>query len=365
VSTPNNSRLAGLPNKQSAAIGTETRQNFDGFIKLRLGHASFGSALLPELLFLQFGADWKFYQPSFFGPPILGFNVEPSLHRAHFSVDVGGPRASNLCRLVIEIKSDRWVRRYADGAQLYRCVVEGPKGLSRCASGKCWRRKDGDFNILLFHITDRRAFSSIVSSRELRSSKWNLQGTRRLKNVSYVYLTSLPSIETEEDLRRIAMSSDGTIQFQTTSGRGREETLELEVYRESTTHRTTRLRVVVESDVLTPPHLLIHRPIDEQTYYEVVAPEIYRVGLQPEHALEFERGRAIVEERKLKTFDYIVVGDTSIVDGLAAPYDEEESKQIMHVEKFDSELDLFGFWLEHQNSDQVSARHTEPRILSS
>jgi hypothetical protein len=110
--------------------------------------------------------------------------------------------------------------------------------------------------------------------------------------------------------------------------------------------------------------LLIHRPVADQPYYEVVGPEIYRVGVHPGVALAYGNGIATGDEASMKRFDYLVVGDASSIDGLAAPYDEEDTDQVVHLEKLNAGLDLFEFWLEHQNSDQVSSRNPEPRILS-
>ncbi|GAA5628241.1 hypothetical protein Brsp05_03537 [Brucella sp. NBRC 12953] len=355
-------RLAGPLVRHSPALDESLQNRFHGLVKLRLGHATFGSVLLPELIFLE-RPYWRFFQLSFFGPPILGFNVGPNIHVARFSVDVGSPRATILTRLIVEVRSDGLVRRYDDGAQLYRCIINGPKRLTRFASGTCRPRADNDFDLRLYHITNPKAFASIVGSQELRSSRWNLQGTRELANVAYVYLTSLPAIESDEDLLRIAMSSDGVIRFQTTSNRPQEETLELTVYRENTTVRTARLQVNVASSLLAPPHLLIHRPMGDQVYYEVVGPEIYRVGVKPKAALIYTGGHGTIAERMLKRFDYVVVGDASIIEGLAAPYDEEETNQVVHIEKLDAGFDLFEFWLKNQNSDQVTSRHPEPRIF--
>lgn len=357
---PFDPRLAGPPDRYSPAIGMRGLNHFDGLVKLRLGHAAFGSILLPELILIKL-AGWRFYQPSFFGPPVLGFNVEPGIHVARFSVDVGSPRETEPTRLIVEFRSDGLVRRYDDGSQLYRCVVEGPSRLVRYASGRCRPRADGDFDILLLHITNPAAFAGIRSSGELRSSRWNLQGTRELINVAYAYLTSLPSITSEEDLRRIAMSSDGAIRMQTTSNRAREETLVLSVYRENTKGRTARLPVTVASNLLAPPHLLIHRPLGDQAYYEVICPEIYRVGVQPGVSLGYASGTATIDSGELKRFDYVVVGDASTVEGLAAPFDEEETKEIVHTELLDTGTDLFDFWLAHQNSDQIPNRRPEPR----
>lgn len=360
---PYDPRLAGPPSRYSPALGIGALERFEGLVKLRLGHAVFGSMLLPELIFAKLGG-WRFYQPSFFGPPILGFNVEPGLHVSRFNVDVGSPRETNLNRLIIAIRSDGLIRRYYDGAQLYRCVIEGPSRLLRYSAGRCLPRTDGDFDLFLSHITNPDAFAGIRCSGALRSSRWNLQGTRELANVAYAYLTSLPSIGSEEDLRRIAMSSDGVIRFQTTSSCAREATLELTVYRESTTGRTARLPATVATNLIAPPHLLIHRPLGDQAYYEVVGPEIYRVGLQPGAALAYASATVTADPALLKRFDYVVVGDASTLDGLAAPYDEEETSEVVHVEKLDVSVDLFDFWQSNQNSDQISDRIPEPRIFS-
>lgn len=364
MSAPFDPRLAGPPNRYSPPFGADALNSFDGLVKLRLGHAAFGSMLLPELMFVKL-AGWRFYQPSFFGPPMLRFNIEPGIHDARFSIDVGNPREKNLTRLNIKVRSDGLVRPYGDGAQLYRCVFEGPSRLLRYASGRCQLRTDDDFDIHLLHITNPTAYASIRSSGELWSSRWNLQGTRELANVAYVYLTSLPSIVSEEDLRRIAMSSDGVIDFQTTSYRAREKTLKLKVYRESTTGRRAKLPVTVATDLLAPPHMLIHRPLGDIAYYEVMGPEIYRVGVQPGVALQYAGGRGMVVGGALKRFDYVVVGDASSVEGIAAPYDEEETKEVVHIEKLDAGLDLFDFWQANKNSDQVSNRRPEPRMFSS
>ena len=151
---PYDPRLAGPPSRYSPALGNNALQRFEGLVKLRLGHATFGSMLLPELIFVKLGC-WRFYQPSFFGPPILGFDIEPGLHVSHFSVDVGSSRETDFTRLIVKIRSDGLVRRYDDGAQLYRCVIEGPSRLLRYSSGRCSVRGDDDFDVLLSHAHRR------------------------------------------------------------------------------------------------------------------------------------------------------------------------------------------------------------------
>jgi hypothetical protein len=122
--------------------------------------------------------------------------------------------------------------------------------------------------------------------------------------------------------------------------------------------------VRVETDILAPPHLLIHRPFGDQAYYEVVGPEIYRVGLQPGEALMYGHTATTADAGALRRFEYLVVGDASTLEGLSAPYDEEETKQVVHLQKLGAGIDLFDFWQANANSDQVTDRQPEIRMLS-
>jgi hypothetical protein len=348
--------------RYSPAVDFKDATWHDAFVKLYLGHSKKGTVLVPAQIFAKSGS-WRFYQPSFFGPCFIGFEVEPNLHAAQFTVDVTGPRGANPIRLLVEIKSVDRVKTYADGAQLYACRLAGPSRLAPHAAGRCQRLVD-DFRLTLFHHTNKAAYSDIISSNELWTSAWNLQGSRKLRNIGYAYFTSLPKIETADDLSRIAMASNGIIQFQTTSTRRFEQILDLKVYRESTTGRTSALEVEVDSAALAPPHLLLHPFVQPNpAYYEIVNPEVFRVGLFLGAKLAIPRRIAVIKSDDLKRFEYIVLGDASELDGLAAPYDEEDTGQIMHLERLDDSSDLFEFWRANQNSDQMSGRVFEARQL--
>jgi hypothetical protein len=353
--------LAGPPARRSESFDQDGAVLISGSLKVRLGHSQVGTVIVPEQILADLDG-WKFFQPSFFGPPILALNFEPGLHLARFSLDVGAPRSQELVRLIVTIRSDQRVRTFEDGAQLYRCEIEGPSDLAAHAAGRVVFRGD-DFALALFHITDRQSAEGIRASEVIWSSAWNLQGTRRLENVAYIYLTSLPFIRDEEDLRRIAMASDGQIAFQTTSARAREDALILRVYRESTTNRTESLPVNARLAIISPPHMLLHRPPGD-AYYEVIGPEIYRVGVTPGSSATYIGEYAIVAPEALRSFTYLVMGDASERAGLAAPYDEEETEQVMHLELL-NDTDLFEFWQSHANTDQITGRPFEPRRLKS
>jgi len=337
------------------------RRHYEGLIKFRLAHSLGRSYLVPEVLLSV--AATRYFLPSFFGPPVFAFDVEPGQHVLQFSMDAGPPRVREAARLVIRVRSSDRVKSYPDGAQLYRCSFEGPPAIVRYASGLARPLGDGDLALRLFHHTTAVNAESIRATQELWSSPWNLAGTGRLVNVAYTYLTSLPNILSEEDLRRIAMASTGKVELQTTSSRRLEEVLTLKVYRESTSGRTAPLSFWLPTALIAPPPLLLHPYTGrEPAYYEVVGPEIARIGLKPGGKVVLDGGLIGVDPANLKPFSYVVLGDASTLEGLRAPYLEEDTQSIAHLEQL-VDIDVFQFWLSHKNSDQVTGRIFEPKIL--
>lgn len=309
--------LAGMPARWSPALrpGDPSRREYAGFVKVRLAHSEGRSYLIPDILIGVGGL--RYFVPSFFSPPIIAFNVEPGKHLADFSMDVGAARSTRLSRLLVRIKSEDRVLTYDDGAQLYRCTFEGPRKIASFAKGECRPAPGGDFVIRVYHHTTAANAANIRASGELWSSAWNLAGTRRLANVAYCYFTTLPSIRSEEDLRLVAMASDETIQFQTTSGRPREEVVSLQVYRGSTRDRTAAMPFDIACASIAPAHLYLHPSVGtEPAYYEVVSPEIVRLGVIPSAKLLVSRTEVSMSAADAKGFDYVVLGNAGSADGL-------------------------------------------------
>jgi hypothetical protein len=205
-------------------------------------------------------------------------------------------------------------------------------------------------------------YAGITGSGYFRASNWNLQGTRKLLNVNHVYFTTLPSIETEDDLSRIAMSSAGQLHFQTTE-EAASKILGMGVYRGDTKRRTRTIDLDVAAASLAPPHLFYHPSVDGQpAYYEIVGPEILRIAISPTQVVPLNGGIVAVEPSKQKAFNYVVLGHAGDLAGLAAPYDEEATDQVMFLEELRSGIDVFEFWRANQNSDLVTGRHKENRL---
>jgi hypothetical protein len=302
--------LAGPPVHWSPSIRDSSgrRRQYTGFLKLRLAHSKGATYLIPEVLVGVGG--FRFFLPNFFSPPILAFNVEDGKHLADLSLDIGPPRAADLERILVRVKSEDRVLSYEDGAQLYRCTFEGPPSISRLATGICQPMSNGDFRLRLYHHTTPTNATSIKRSSELWSSPWNLAGTRKLVNVAYCYFTCLPRIQGEQDLHAIAMASDGTLHFHTTSDRMIERVLQLEVYRGSTLDRTSSLGFDVPCEIIAPSHILLHPMVGvKPAYYEIVAPQIIRVGVKPTVKMRISGSEISVMNADAKRFTYVVLGD--------------------------------------------------------
>lgn len=329
----------------------EMRPNaINGFIRLKLAHARGTTLLVPDLLAADLGG-MSWFQPKFFFPPLLSFWDGNAAADIRIEVS-GGPLVS------VGFTSGGFVEALGDGSQLYRCVISGPSDLAQTADGTCMLDSSGEVWLDLFHHTTNQAAEAIRASGHFRGSYWNVQGTRELKNVAYAYFTSLRRIASEEDLARVAMASSGYIGLLRTNAVSEKEAIPLKVYRQSTGDRTATVPVSVPASLVAPQHVYRHAPRGQAVYFEACYPEIYRVGLQPEKVAHFADGTLSVPDADRKRFEYMVLGDADTEAGLVAPFDEEETKSLLHIEACDKQS-LFDFWRAHANTDQVADRAPE------
>ena len=343
--------------------------SYEGFIKCKLAHANYGSVVVPDFLFVgKRGQHWL--QPLSFGPPFLSeFEGEC---RCGFSVDIAGGQ-----RLMVELASSGYINSFADGSELYECVLSGPPELSEHYTGTS-RLVDGHAPfVTLYHHTSNPNRQSIKRGGEFWPSNWNIQGTeKKLLNIGYVYFTPLPQIANIDDLKLIAMASDGELHLvvdafqpppivtQKTIEENSNSILRLPVYRASTHDRTSRLAFEIETSLLNSQHLLRHAPQNEPVWYEIITPFIQRVGLQPGAHLRFNSHVIMESEVPAKRFDYVVIGDAQTVDGLAAPFNEENTSHIFKFEQLQKDPGLLRFWFKYGNSDRYSGVDVEMAQLT-
>jgi hypothetical protein len=118
------------------------------------------------------------------------------------------------------------------------------------------------------------------------------------------------------------------------------------------------LPIAVPASLVASQHFYLHAHRYEAVHYEVCNPDIYRVGLQPGRVAPFHDGTLVVAEEHRKRFEYVVLGDADTSEGLIAPYDEEETRSLFHIEACGQQTFL-DFWRRHANSDQASWRTPE------
>lgn len=328
----------------------------EGLLKVKLLHAQGYSLLMPDLLLVQGTEQWQWLQPKFFTACLMHFLEDFSTATLWLDPRDGGPQ------LTIQFSAGQFVRRFGDGSHLYRCVVTGAADMKKLAAGTCVVTDAHDVLLDLFHHTTAESKQAIEASGHFRASSWNVQGSKKLQNVGYVYFTSLPAIRDDADLQRIAMSSDAYIYLMPTNGTRRSDALPLRVYRESTTNRRSTIKISVPACAVASQHLYRHAPLSDPVYFEVCHPEIYRVGLVPGAALPIECGSVKPVSDTLKHFGYVVLGDADTHQGLKAPYDEDETEEIFIVQSCPNDS-IFDFWKRNANTDQMTGRFFERQVF--
>lgn len=322
---------------------------YTGIIKCKLVHNDGYSLVLPDQVYVEFGGEVLWFQPLYYSGCMIRQHDDHG--ECSISIDI-----SHCIVLNILFRTDGVINRLVDCSVLYQCQIKAPKYLHRYSTGRAVLDSNGP-RIRLYHHTNGGARNGIVGSSEYWSSAWNIRGTKKLVNIHYLYLTSLPVIEMEEDLSVIAMSSDGRLGFQTDFNTTGKPELVLTVYRESTTERTEVLTHWVDPTDLATQPAYRHRDPTGFGYHEVVCPFVHRIGVEPDATVGIY-GNAL-QSHTPKDLGYAVVGDATTVDGLAAPYDEEQTHDVFKIECLGADHDIISFWMSNPNSDQFSGKEIE------
>ncbi len=338
---------------------------YNGYLKCKLVHAPTFSVIIPDQIYLENEGDCWF-QPLAFTANILCKTDKNIMGELSIDISMGHT-------LKIDTSNYDFVRNFDDGSCLYKCQIKGPKKLKEYATGHSYFRKDFTPVLKLYHHTEPETKEEILKCKYLIGSKWNIQGTKKLTNVSYAYFTCLDKISKPNDLKHIAMASDGKIHlivddfnvpgilplnWQCLYG---DKILELMVRRENTLNRKATLSFFVDSTKLASQHIYRHVFTNSNpSYYEICNPFIYRVGLHPNGHLHFEDNNHLAyNSSKIVNFNYVVVGDSTTLEGLSAPYDEENTKDIFKIEKMKNDENILDYWFKESNKDHFSKKEVK------
>lgn len=224
-----------------------------------------------------------------------------------------------------------------------------------------------NIQIELFHHTKPEIKKLILASEKLLGSKWNIQGSSELKTSEHVYFTPLHEVTVNRDLEKIAMSRKEEIKLIRDNfnlpdillpgweEKYKKDFLFMKVYREDTKNRSATLSFMVPVDYIAPQHILKHSPLGEAVYYEISSPFIHRVQIKKGTWLNFD-GKEIGVSHNVIAHEFIIIGDATNLDGLKAPFDEENTTHIFKIE-FLKNGTFLDFWFENGNKDLFGGRN--------
>lgn len=338
---------------------------YDGWIKCRLLHGIGYSLIVPDQIYIEHnGLRW--IQPLAFGPNHLEKSNDTEI-LSDLNIDISCGH-----RLRVIFLNDDHISDLPDGSQLFKCRIIGVADLPDFTTGEaCWSPNGGNPYLRLYHHTTDATVPLILKSGHFRTGACNIQGaSKQLKNVAYAYFTPLDTIRTNGDLNMVAMSIDGTIELRRDGFNPpkillpnyletfKQEILQLKVYKSDPAKRDACIELWIDATVLAPQHYYCH---DEggRIYYELPHPFIQRVGTEPDVPLTFDHNREIHQQKGLKRFEYVVVGDCTTLEGLAAPYDEEDTTHLLKIERIQPGTTMLDFWFSCGNTDLYSGKKFE------
>lgn len=321
----------------------------DGYIKCKLVHNNGYSVVCPDQIYFEAGGSCYWIQPLYFSGNLIAQLEEFGL------CDLGVDISHGAC-LRIRFKNNDAISWLDDGSILYRCSIKGPKYLYQYRTGDA-KVDDNVPYIKLYHHTSRDAKDAIKQGGEYWSSRWNIQGTKKSTNISYLYLTALPKISNIDDLTQIAMSSLGKLAFRVDSNFSNVPDLVLDVYRESTNNRTHTLSQWVNASHLSPQPCYRHLPPGGFGYHAIVSPFIHRLGVEVDSTVLIENGH--LKPKSLKSMGYFVIGEATTVKGLEAPFDEEDTEGKLMIEFMKKPEEIIEFWMKNANTNQTDNKKIE------
>jgi hypothetical protein len=130
----------------------------------------------------------------------------------------------------------------------------------------------------------------------------------------------------------------------------------MEVYRENLTNRTSTLNFMVPSEYVASHHIIKHSPINASVYYEIATPFIHRIPIRKGDCIVFHKHK-ISRDQSVLHYRTVIIGDATSLDGLQAPYDEENTQHIFQIQFVSNGISMLDFWFENANQSLFSGRN--------
>ena len=326
-----------------------------GYIKCKLAHTENASVIIPDQIYFDWDGCFRWIQPFNFMPCLLRMNEGLIVCDVFFDISCG--YAVKACF------SDRdFVRNFDDGSQLYKCELLVPDDVGAYAVGLASQSDGFNLAVQLFHHTKPEIVELINESGVLIGSRWNIQGNKEIKNSDHVYFTPLHELMVNNDLEKVAMSHEAKITlmrdgfnppgmlFPGWENTYKEDLLIIEVYRESVENRGATFDFWVPVEFIAPHHVIKHTPSNGIVYYEISTPFIHRVQVKKGGRLKFSCNK-IPYEQEVRFHEQIIIGDGRTLDGLLAPFDEENTSHRFEIQFPDLGKTILEFWFDHANEN--------------
>lgn len=344
----------------------DREKEFIGYIKIKLAHGKQFSIIIPDILILKDNESLGWLQIHNFFPNIISKDDNQCV--CSIRVDLSSGYTAK-----IKFSTGNYIRSFDDGSELYECVIIGSPQISELSMGEVKLTSSNSLMLKLFHHTTVEVVELIQKSGFFKLSAWNIQGTKKFDGIGFVYFTPIPRLIRSNDLKQIAMSSEGYFHLLIDGFKSPEivpydlekkypnEVIKMVVYRENTEKRTAQLELEIPAEFLSPQHLHLHKPPSEGAYYSICCPFIQRVGLDSDSVLHFNYGQINPsQEGKIRRFYHIVVGDCTTKEGLLAPYDEDTTSQLFKIEFVKPGQTILKFWFDDGNQDLFTGKKIKP-----
>lgn len=326
---------------------------FKAKLKCRLLHKEGGSIIIPEFVLLESG--W--IQPLNFTVPILAKFDENNI-TCDIKIDIQGGET-----IMVRFNNKGYLKTFSDKSQLFECELFGPSDINEYTCGE-FSLIDSELYIKLFHHTNDSGHNGIITSNSLRSSRWNYRGNKECVNFHFIYFTHIPHIKYDSDLIPMAMSKEGNLNYMIDSfvqptiidsnyrNTYKDSIYTAKVYRSTTKDRNNPLSFFVPIETIDIKHVYMHNQ-DGSIFYETCFPYIHRIKTLCNGSLIFDDKSIIRASNDIVYSDYSIIGDATVVEGLAAPFEEEETKFIFKFEDCGI-TPILEFWFNNSNSDLFS-----------
>ncbi len=325
-----------------------------GYIKCRLFHLPGVSIVLPDVLMLG-GKQKYFFSPKYLLLSLLSYSDGDGVSDyITSSVELIG----GVCVKIVFFKRDL-VKICTDHSFIYQCAFAPIDGNQMPKPQGMWRQRNDQFELALYHHTNVGGERGIKSSKVLWKSPSSIQGKKQLKNIAYGYFTSIPKIKNNTHLNAIGMSSNGVVHLSLTNSPNIADAIPFEVLEQTVENRTQALKFWVDVEMIAPSHIWMHPIESNPRYYEIVLPEAFRVGIQPNYNIPLNGTTLDLKPEMQKRFDYIIVGNADTKEGLMAPFHEEETKEICKLDTDSNGLEIIDMWQKKKNSDLFTGRNVE------